>query len=155
EHLASPETPAGKDPMRRNHVWPARVWPAPICSVPRTVMLALAMILSSAAGVDGASLSISWTSPTTNADGTPLTDLSSYRIYAGSCPGALLTTVSSPTPTPAPGQAVTTRILGLVAGTTYVVRITAVDSSGNESACSGSVSGVAQLDFSVTPSTST
>ena len=33
--------------------------------------------------------------------------------------------------------------------------MTAVDTSGNESACSGSASGVAQPDFSVTPSTAT
>jgi hypothetical protein len=33
------------------------------------------------------------------------------------------------------------------------MRVTAVDTSGNESACSGPASGAAQPDFSVTPST--
>ena len=47
------------------------------------------------------------------------------------------------------------RVTGLAAGTTYFVRVTAVDTSGNESACSGSASGVAQPDFSVTPSAAT
>ena len=46
-------------------------------------------------------------------------------------------------------------ITALSAGTTYVARVTAIDAEGNESACSGSASGVAEPDFSVTPSTTT
>ena len=48
-----------------------------------------------------------------------------------------------------------TTITALTVGTTYVARVTAVDNRGNESACSGSASGVADPDFSVTPSTTT
>lgn len=33
--------------------------------------------------------SLSWTAPTANTDGTPLTDLSGYRIYYGNAPDAL------------------------------------------------------------------
>ena len=45
------------------------------------------------------------------------------------------------------------RITALTAGTTYFVRVTAVDTSGNESSCSGVGSGVAHPDFGVTPPT--
>jgi len=122
-------------------------------------VLILAAVVAGRASVEAASLSVTWTAPTTNANGTPLTDLSGYRIYLGtsapSCPGASFHTVSSPTAAPSAGQTVATRITGLGAGTTYVARITAVDTAGNESACSTSASGVAQPDFSVTPSTAT
>jgi len=36
---------------------------------------------------------LSWQAPTTNTDGTPLTDLSGYRIYYGSSPEQLSRTV--------------------------------------------------------------
>ncbi len=102
-------------------------------------------------------LSLSWTAPTTNADGTGLTDLASYRIYLATsdpaCPSASFFTVASPTTTPTSGQSLSSRVTELTAGTTYFVRVTAVDTSGNESACSVSASGAAQPDFSVTPST--
>ena len=52
------------------------------------VMLILAGLVASAPSVDAASVTLSWTAPTTNADGTALTDLSGYRIYlATSTPG--------------------------------------------------------------------
>jgi hypothetical protein len=49
---------------------------------------------SSTGGVQAASsasgtATISWTPPTTNTDGSPLTDLTSYRIYAGAAPNQL------------------------------------------------------------------
>src|SRR5262245_37363565 len=109
--------------------------------------------------VDAASVTLSWTAPTTNADGTPLTDLGGYRIYLATttptCPSASFFTVPSSTTTPGSGETVSTGVTALTTGTTYFVRVTAVDSSGNESACSNAASGVATADFSVTPSTTT
>lgn len=35
------------------------------------------------------SVTLSWTPPTTNADGSPMTDLAGYRVYFGRSPGAL------------------------------------------------------------------
>ena len=109
--------------------------------------------------VDAASVSLTWTAPTTNADGSRLTDLVSYRIYLGTstpaCPSASFFTVASPTSAPASGQTVSSRVTALAAGTTYSARVTAVDASGNESACSATASGAAQPDFSVTPSGTT
>jgi Divergent InlB B-repeat domain/Cep192 domain 4 len=119
----------------------------------------VAAVVASFTCVEAASVTISWNAPTTNADGTALTDLSGYRIYLGttapSCPGASFHSVQSPSATPSAGQVLSTRITGLTGGTTYFARITAVDVAGNESACSTSASGVAQPDFSVTPSTTT
>jgi hypothetical protein len=102
---------------------------------------------------------LSWDAPTTNADGSRLTDLAGYQVYLGqttpACPGTPFQTVPSPTTTPGAGQSVSHRVSGLSAGISYVVRVTAVDTSGNESACSNSSSGVAQPDFTVTPTGNT
>ena len=118
------------------------------------VLVVIALIIAST-GAEAASLSFNWTAPATNADGTPLRDLGSYRIYLATtvpaCPSASFHSVSSTTATPSSGQGVATRISGLGGGTTYFARITAVDFTGNESACSPTVSGVARPDFSVTP----
>ena len=115
--------------------------------------------LAGAARVDAASLTLEWAAPTTNADGTRLTDLGSYRIYLGTsspaCPSASFFTVASPTSSPASGQTLSRVVSSLSAGTTYFARVTAVDTSGNESTCSATASGVAKADFSVTPSTTT
>jgi hypothetical protein len=101
-------------------------------------------------------LNASWTAPTTNSDGSPLTDLASYRVYYGTsssaCPGSSFFQVASSTPSPAPNQTVTASLTGLSTGTLYYVSVTAVDSSGNESAClTPAPSAVAQRDFTVTP----
>jgi hypothetical protein len=122
--------------------------------------LALVIALAGVAfRAEAASISLGWNAPTTNADGSTLADLAAYRIYLGtatpSCPSASFHTVPSPTTSPRSGDVVASRIVGLTAGTTYVARVTAVDTSGNESGCSGSVSGAAVPDFSVTPSAAT
>ena len=115
--------------------------------------------LTTSASVEAASVSLSWTAPTTNADGSPLTDLAGYRVYLATstpaCPGASFFSVPSSTSTPAAGQAVASQVTSLAAGTTYFVRVSAVDTSGNESSCSPSASGVAQMDVTVAPTTAT
>jgi len=119
------------------------------------VGLALGGILlvttSGAAGV----LDASWIAPTTNSDGSPLTDLASYRVYYGpatACPGAVFSQVASPTTSPGPDQTVSVRLTGLTTGALYFVSVTAVNMSGDESPCSIGASAVAQVDFfSVSP----
>ncbi len=95
-------------------------------------------------------LDLSWDAPTTNVDGTPLTDLASYRVYAGTssapCPGPSHQVVPSPTSTPTSGDVINYRLTGLITGTTYDVRVTAVDTNGNESVCSNRASGAAKAD---------
>ena len=76
--------------------------------------------------VTAAQLSATWTAPTTNTDGSPLTDLAGYRVYLGLRP-ATYTTVTDVGLT-------TQAILGDLQGaTTYYLAATAYDTSGNES----------------------
>src|SRR5207249_6577454 len=55
-------------------------------------------------------LDASWTAPTTNTDGSPLTDLAAYRVYYGTsgapCPGGTFLQTASTTPNPGPSQIV-------------------------------------------------
>ncbi len=104
---------------------------------------------------DAGVLDASWTAPTTNADGSPLTDLASYRVYYGTssspCPGTSFVQVASSTPSPSPNQTVTLRLTGLATGTLYYASVTAVETSGAESTCSTLANAVARLDFAVSP----
>ena len=124
------------------------------CRVGRAFFV-VAAILGCISGADAASVGLNWTAPTTNANGTPLKDLAGYRVYLGTaaptCPGGPFHSVSSSTSAPAPGQTVSRRVTGLTAAATYFVRVTAVDTSGNESACSPMISGIARSDVTVTP----
>src|SRR5437879_11851826 len=93
--------------------------------------------------VDGV-LDTSWTAPTTNADGSPLTDLASYRVYYSTtnppCPDGPFLTVGSLTARPAPHQTVSVKLTGLTMGQLYYASITAVNSRGALSGCSITVS---------------
>jgi hypothetical protein len=133
-----------------NGVWRRDV----IRRVGRGVFL-FAATLGCTSRADAAAINVSWTAPTTNANGTRLTDLFGYRLYLATttptCPGGGSHAVSSSTSTPPAGQTVSSRVTGLTASTTYFVRVTAVDTSGNESACSAAASGVAHSDITVTP----
>jgi hypothetical protein len=82
-----------------------------------------------------ASVTIAWDAPTTNADGTPLTDLAGYRIYFGT---ASPLTVDNSTSVDA-GNVTEFRVTGLEAGT-YYFAVSAVDSNGNASSFSDEVS---------------
>src|SRR2546428_6896593 len=117
--------------------------------------LILGGVLLTATPAGAGILDASWTAPTTNSDGSPLTDLASYRVYdrtAGSpCSGASFFPVLSPTPSPSANTAVSFRLTGLSAGTLYNVAVSAVDTSSSESACSAVASAAARIEFSVSP----
>ena len=119
--------------------------------------LTVVMLVSGSAHVEAASLSLSWNAPTTNADGTPLTDLGGYHLYLATspppCPSVSYFSVGSPTPAPSIGDVLSSRVSSLVAGATYFVAVTAVDLGGLESQCTQAVSGLAQADITVSPST--
>ncbi len=125
-----------------------------VCRWGRAILIAAATFgwMSSA---DAGSVNVSWTAPTRSADGTSLRDLAGYRLYVDTrmptCPGGPFLAVPSPTSTPAPAQTVSDHVTGLTASTTYFARVTAVDTSGNESACSPAASSVARSDIGVTP----
>src|SRR5437870_4863968 len=114
--------------------------------------LLLGGVLFGATPASAGVLDASWTAPTTNTDGSPLTDLASYRVYYGSsqpCPGASFSEVASPTPNPPANQTVSLRLMGLSKGASYNVAITAVDGNNNESGCSTVASAVARIAYSV------
>ena len=79
---------------------------------------------------------VSWTAPTTNADGTGLNDLAGFTIYYGTSPGSLVETA-----TVNDVMATSASIGDLVPGTWYFA-VTAFDTSGNESVQSAEVSKV-------------
>ena len=72
------------------------------------------------------SATLSWTRPTTNTDGTPLTDLAGYRIYYGTSSGNYTQSINA-------GNVTTYTVSNLTAGTTYYFVATAYDTSGYES----------------------
>ena len=69
---------------------------------------------------------LSWDPPITNADGSPLTDLSGYRIYYGTSPGVYGTVIDV-------GNLITSTVTNLAGGSLYYFVVTAYDLSGNES----------------------
>ena len=117
----------------------------------RGLWLALGCVLVMAPGVSAGVLDLAWDAPTTNADGTSLSDLRGYRIHIGTssfnCPGFVVADIPSPTQLCAGN--VSFRLTDLLEdGTTYFLRVTAVDLNGNESTCSNEVSGPATTDTS-------
>lgn len=80
------------------------------------------------------SASLSWTAPTENTDGTPITGLAGYHIYYGTTAGAMTTTI-----TIASSTETSYVVSGLTAGT-YYFSVVAYNSSGVDSADSSTVS---------------
>ncbi len=78
------------------------------------------------------SVTLSWDPPTTNTDGTPLTDLAGYRVYYGNSPGSYSYSIDV-------GNVTTFTLSNLTSGT-YYFAVTAYNSSGIESGFSNEVS---------------
>jgi len=74
------------------------------------------------------SLTLRWDAPTTNADGTPLSDLAGYKIYYGTSSGNYTKVIDI-------GNVTTYKITELSSGQ-WCFAITAYDFSGNESSYS-------------------
>lgn len=81
---------------------------------------------------------LSWNPPTTNVDGTPLTDLAGYRIYYGTSTGNYTQNINV-------GNVTTYQLASLTDGYTYYFAITAYDTLGNESAYSNEISKFMQV----------
>ena len=94
------------------------------------VLIGLLLLPFSAWGPD---VALQWDAPTTNADGTPLTDLAGYRVYCSSIQGDY----SGVTPIDV-GNTTSITFNNLADGTDYCV-VTAYDVSGNESGYSNEV----------------
>lgn len=105
------------------------------------IYLCLIISLLTSCGVDGKSsqgssnsAALSWQAPTTNVDGTELTDLAGFKIYYGKASGTYSEIIDLNNP-------ITTEhtIEGLTEGT-YYFAATAYDIMGNESDYSNEVS---------------
>lgn len=72
-------------------------------------------------------ITLSWTPPTENTDGTPLTNLSGYKIYYGTSSGSLNKTIDINT------AGISTYIVEDLSPATWYFAITAVTASGQES----------------------
>ena len=80
------------------------------------------------------SVEVSWSAPTTNTNGSALTDLAGYRVYYGTSPGALSQSADVPS-----AGAVSYIVRGLGAGTWYFA-VAAYTNTGLESTYSSVVS---------------
>ena len=95
-------------------------------------LLLLCALLLFAAPAWAGHRTASWTAPTTNEDGSPLTDLAGYRLYRCSTTpctrttGTLLGTVTAPTTS-----------FSIPHGSQGFLTVTALDRSGNESVENG------------------
>ena len=106
----------------------------------KIIFLTLTFILI-AVPAFAASVSLTWTAPTTNEDGSPLTDLAGYRLYWGNSSGTYVSTVDVGNVT------VFVLDLGNVESETVYINATAYDLSGNESVYNGEIS----LPFGANP----
>ena len=110
----------------------------------RYLLLACMLLAASSAYAIGPvlrSCTLTWGAPTTNADGTALTDLAKYNVYVAATSGVYSTPtaiVNSPKAAPAPGDTASWVCTGLTQGQHYAV-VTAVDSASNESTRSNEV----------------
>jgi hypothetical protein len=76
-----------------------------------------------------ATASLSWLAPTSNTNGSTLTDLAGYNIYYGTESSALTQTIQVANP-----AALSYVITGLAKGTTWYFQVTSYSSVGEESA---------------------
>ena len=76
---------------------------------------------------------LSWTAPTQNVDGSPLTNLAGYKVYWGTTPGTYSSNAS------VSGAGTTTYTTNLTPGTWYFA-VSALDATGAESAKTNEVS---------------
>jgi predicted membrane-bound dolichyl-phosphate-mannose-protein mannosyltransferase len=110
----------------------------------RSLLSAVALALTLAGCASGGVLDVTFLAPTTNTDGSPLTDVNSYRVYYGTtehpCPGGRVIAAAAPKVPLPPERPLLVRLTGLTLGTLYYVAVTAVNSRGIESACTNTLS---------------
>lgn len=91
------------------------------------------LLLGSLGAAQAASVTCTWSAPTTNADGTPLTDLAGFHVYYGQASRAYVPPIDV-------GNVTTFMVPNLSTGQTYYFAVTAYDWSGNESPWSNELS---------------
>ena len=101
-------------------------------------------IFLNAPTVTAGRVTLSWKRPTTNTDGTRLTNLAGYKIYYGTSPGNYSEIIDV-------GKATKYTIADLPDGFTYYFVATAYNTSGYESGYSNEVSKTIPQQYSVSP----
>lgn len=97
--------------------------------LPAVVCWGFATLLSGCSGSttvnsgSSGSAALSWTAPTTQTDGAPLTELAGYRVHYGTASGAYTTVLDV-------GNVTSCVVAGLSPGT-YFFAVTAYNSSGD------------------------
>ena len=82
-------------------------------------------------------LSLEWDAPTTNEDGTPLTDLAGYKLYYGTASGVYDHSVDV-------GNVSAYDLSNLTKGQVYYLVVTAYNGSNTESVYSNEINGAAE-----------
>jgi len=95
-------------------------------------VLALTLHLGAPAAHAGTA-TLSWTAPTTNSDGSSLTDLAGYKVYVGTASGNYQAPVTV-------GKVTSYTLSNLTDGGTYYFAVSAYNTSGEESAKSNEAS---------------
>ena len=98
----------------------------------RLPLIGFTLALYAATAIAGTATLV-WDAPTTNTDGSPITDLAGYKIYYGTSPASYSTSIDA-------GQVTTYQLNTLTAGLTYYFSVTAYNASGIESTFSNEVS---------------
>jgi len=110
-----------------------------------TLLLTVLTITVPAGNAFSASATVSWTAPTTNTDGSALTDLSGYKIYYGTASATYSHYIDV-------ANVTSYTVSGLTSGTYYFV-VTAYDTEGYESVYSNEVSrNVSATTYTITGS---
>lgn len=101
------------------------------------LLVALAIILLGSVIITGmagaAEVRLTWGAPTTNTNGTSLTDLAGYRLYYGTAPGSYSSSLTV-------GNVTTYTVTGLTSGATYYFATAAYNAAGTESGKSNELS---------------
>jgi hypothetical protein len=84
------------------------------------------------------SVTLSWTPPTSNTDGSPLNNLGGYRVYWGTSPGSLSNSVT------VPNAGLATYVVGQLTPAVWHFAVTAYTTTGNESGYSNVASKTVQ-----------
>ena len=101
------------------------------------ISLGLLGLLSCSGDANGGSAGpgeavLAWDAPTTNTDGSALTDLAGYRLYSGTASAAYGAPIDV-------GNMTEYHVTGLSSGVRYYFTVTAYDASGGESVFSNEV----------------
>jgi hypothetical protein len=99
-----------------------------------TATTSLAAFTINVVGVATGSASLSWTPPTTNTDGSPLTNLSGYKVYWGPALGDYTNSVTVNNP------GIASYVVDNLSPGTYYFVVTALSSAGTESQFSNAAS---------------